>query len=214
MAAASPSSVSVQHISIPSALSTFVDNLKQLPNSPASLYLTVDAKKLVIYVPLASTVNIVNLQDLKTSLDQGDGSALDLKTFLESGKIIQVFFDARPAAKILLERCCIKMSIEVRLPICLVPGFVVKRATDCTLQAGPKQSYIHELQVMEAALHKHDHEHMWLSGLDKCIGKDSVQRPEELGFRNSALDAEYDTRILHFPTLWKKYHDKLVNTKS
>ena len=82
MAPASPSAVSIQHVSIPSALSTFVDSFQQLPDSPASLYLTVDAKKLVIYVAPAATVNIIILQDLKAGLNQSDAGALALKSFL------------------------------------------------------------------------------------------------------------------------------------
>jgi len=114
MALVSPARISVQHISVPGALPAFLANLKGLPNNPASFYLSVNARSLVIYVAPASTVNIVNLAHLSTAIKQRNVNAFALKSFLETGKTVKVFFDAHTPAKILMDSCGIKLSNEVR----------------------------------------------------------------------------------------------------
>lgn len=113
MASTTPT-ISVERISIPRALPAFMHSLFGLPNDPASLYLSVDSDSLIIYAEPASTVNIVDLSQLNGALRQGDESALALKSFLETGTTIKVFFDARNPARTLFNRCGIKLAIEVR----------------------------------------------------------------------------------------------------
>jgi len=60
---------------------------------------------------------------------------------------------------------------------------------------------------MQAALRKNDYQREWLASFDKCIEQDSVYDADELMLRSGA---EYDTRILHLPLLWKKYHTQLT----
>ena len=62
--------------------------------------------------------------------------------------------------------------------------------------------------MMEVALRKSDRQREWLASLDKCINQDTTQYREEL---NSNPKAEYEARIVHFPILWRKYHNRLVN---
>jgi hypothetical protein len=63
------------------------------------------------------------------------------------------------------------------------------------------------MQMMELALRHRDPGREWLASFDKCITQD-------LGYSNNkplsgspAVVAGIDSRIVHLPGLWKKYHD-------
>ncbi|KAF2867046.1 hypothetical protein BDV95DRAFT_622660 [Massariosphaeria phaeospora] len=196
MAPTTSATISVQRIWIPDDHPAFLQSLVDAPNNPASLYLSVSSRSLVIYVAPTSTVNIVSLPHLSVALSQEHNSAIALKTFLESGKITKVFFDARSPAKILFEHC------DIALVTCF-----------------PGRTYIHEVQLMAGALRKSDTAREWLPGFDRCITQDS-----DLDFDNLILDrahgadradeaASFDMRILHLPILWRKYHDQLVECR-
>lgn len=114
MTATSSLAISAEHISVPEALPAFVHSLIGVPNNPASLYLSINPRSLIIYVAPASTVNVINLSHLSVALRQENGSASALKTLLETGTTTKVFFDARIPAKVLFECCGIKLSNEVR----------------------------------------------------------------------------------------------------
>jgi hypothetical protein len=65
--------------------------------------------------------------------------------------------------------------------------------------------------MMELALRHRDPGREWLASFDKCITQD-------LGYSNNkplsgspAVVAGIDSRIVHLPGLWKKYHDQLVD---
>jgi hypothetical protein len=105
--------ISVEYISIPDAIPTFMQSLIGLSNNPASVYLSVNSQNLVIYVAPASTINVFNLSHLRSALDQNDKNAVALKSFLETGTTIKVFFDARMPAKILFDLCAIKLANKV-----------------------------------------------------------------------------------------------------
>lgn len=107
------SMISVEYISIPDALPAFMQSLVGLPNDPASLYLSVNSRNLVVYVATALTINVFNLSRLCSALDQNDKDAMALKSFLETGSTIKVFFDARMPAKILFDVCAIKLANRV-----------------------------------------------------------------------------------------------------
>jgi hypothetical protein len=113
MASATPT-ISVERISIPRALPAFMHSLIGLPNDPASLYISVDSRNLIIYVEPTSTINVVDLSHLTVALHQEDDSALALKSFLEIGPTIKVFFDARMPARTLFHCCNIELPTEVR----------------------------------------------------------------------------------------------------
>ncbi|KAF2113847.1 hypothetical protein BDV96DRAFT_688750 [Lophiotrema nucula] len=192
MASATCSTISAEHISIPGALPAFMQSLIGLPNNPASLYLSINRRSLIIYVAPASTVNIIDLSDLNVALCQKDESALALKSLLETSTIIKVFFDARVPAKSLFERCDIKLANETYT----------------------KQTYIHEVQLMELALRQKDRGREWLVGLDKCIIQDSDLDVDKVTAGSPSGAAGFDMRILHLPVLWAKYHDQLTSGRN
>jgi hypothetical protein len=113
MAPTTPSTISVEHISIPGALPASLHCLVELPSNPAYLYISVNSRSLIIYVAPILTVNIIDLSDLSVALRQEDEIVLALKSLLETGPAIKVFFDARMPAKILFDRCGIKLANEV-----------------------------------------------------------------------------------------------------
>lgn len=65
--------------------------------------------------------------------------------------------------------------------------------------------------MMEVALRLEDTDREWLAGLDKCIAKDSNHNIDKLMPLGLGRDVEFDKRILHLPSLWKKYHDQLAD---
>jgi hypothetical protein len=105
--------ISVEYISIPDAIPTFMQSLIGLSNNPASLYLSVNPQSLVIYVAPALTISVFNLLRLRSALNQNNKNAEALKSFLETGTTIKVFFDARMPAKILSDLCAIKLANKV-----------------------------------------------------------------------------------------------------
>ncbi|PVH93239.1 hypothetical protein DM02DRAFT_733234 [Periconia macrospinosa] len=189
MACATSSIISVKYISIPDALSAFMQSLVGLSNNPASLYLSVSSQSLVVYVATASTINVFNLSRLRSALDQNDNSAVALKSFLETGTTIKVFFDARMPAKILFDVCAIKLANKI-----------------CT-----ERAFIHEIQLMELALRRSDNNREWLAGFDKCIENDSDLDVDAAMLGNGSSGIGIDERILHLPVLWKKYHGQLIS---
>jgi hypothetical protein len=106
--------ISVENISIPDGLPKFFDSFAQLPNNPAPLYLSVTSERLIVYVPAVSTVNFISLEQLSVALRQTDRLVTALKALLETSTVTKVFFDARTPAKILFERCGIRLVKEVR----------------------------------------------------------------------------------------------------
>jgi hypothetical protein len=94
--------------------SQILDSFAQLPNNPAPLYLSVTSERLIVYVPAVSTVNFISLEQLSVALRQTDRLVTALKALLETSTVTKVFFDARTPAKILFERCGIRLVKEVR----------------------------------------------------------------------------------------------------
>lgn len=105
--------ISVKCASIPGDLLAFMDSLVGLLDDPASLYVSADSRSLVVYVELALTINVINLSQLNIALCQENKSALALKSLIETGPPIKVFFDARMPARTLFDRCGIKLAAEV-----------------------------------------------------------------------------------------------------
>lgn len=190
MASATPT-VSLKNVSVPNALPAFMDSLVGLPNDPASLYISVDKHSLIIYDEPASTINLIDLSQLNVALCQGDESASALKTLLETGPTIKVFFDARVPAKTLFERCSIKLATETYA----------------------RQTYIHEVQMMEVAVRREDANHEWLASFDKCIRQDSDLVGGELTSGDLYGNLRFDERILHLPFLWRKYHGRMTEQR-
>ncbi|KAL5401474.1 hypothetical protein PMIN03_011490 [Paraphaeosphaeria minitans] len=142
------SGIIVEYIDVRRTLTTLVDSRIRHPNNLASLYLAVDHRSLVIYVAPALTINIVDLGEFSSALHQGHESALALKYVLDAPTTTKVF-DARTPARILYDRCAIKLAIEIVT----------------------QQSNIHEVQMMELALRRNDSHRQWLATFDKCIAK-------------------------------------------
>ncbi|KAK7178168.1 3'-5' exonuclease [Paraphaeosphaeria sporulosa] len=182
------SGIIVEYIDVRRTLTTLVDSLIRHPNNPASLYLAVDHRSLVIYMAPALTINIVDLGEFSSALHQGHESALALKSVLEATTTTKVFFDARTPARILYDRCGIKLAIQIFT----------------------QQSNIHEVQMMELALRRNDSHRQWLATFDKCIAKDSNLSLDGLLLGVGYGDVALDDRILHLPILWKRYHDLLT----
>lgn len=108
------SAVSVERISIPGGLPAFINSLIGLPNNPASLYLSISSRSLIIYIAPSLKVNVIDLSHLSIALRQENESASALKSFLETSTVTKVFFDARMPAKIIFDRCDVKLANEVR----------------------------------------------------------------------------------------------------
>jgi hypothetical protein len=68
---------------------------------------------------------------------------------------------------------------------------------------------MHEVQMMELALRRSDHDREWLAGLDRCIAQDSSLKVNILIPYGPGGNKGFDERILHLPVLWKTYHDQL-----
>jgi hypothetical protein len=113
MASLSAQSISTSRITTGAALHTLVQSFNGLPSSPASLYLSTNSQSLVIYVAPNRKVNIITL----SLLCQGGAGAATMKTFLENTETTtKVFFDARMSAKVLFDRCGIKLANPVCYP--------------------------------------------------------------------------------------------------
>jgi hypothetical protein len=65
--------------------------------------------------------------------------------------------------------------------------------------------------MMEVALRRSDSDREWLSGFDKCIINDSDFDVNEAAAGILSSGTKIDTRVLHLPVLWKKYHDQLTS---
>jgi hypothetical protein len=109
MAAMNPN-ILVEHIFVPSELPEFICSLVGLPNNPASLYLSISSRSLIIYVEPISTIKVIDLLHLNDALIQDNESALALKSLLETGTAKKVFFDARMPASILFDCCGIELG--------------------------------------------------------------------------------------------------------
>jgi hypothetical protein len=115
MTATSSQTISAKRIDAHEALEPLVRSFEGLPNIPASLYLSMGADSLVIYIAPLGTVNLIRLTYLADALQQRNTSASALKSFLEASIATKVFFDARTPAKVLFDRCGIKLANPVRL---------------------------------------------------------------------------------------------------
>ena len=113
MASGTPLVITVEHIAVPRELPAFMQSLVGLSNNPASLYRSVNLQSLIVYVAPTSTVSVINLSRLYNALCQEDENALALKSVLETSTVVKVFFDARMPAKILFDRCAIRLANEV-----------------------------------------------------------------------------------------------------
>jgi hypothetical protein len=114
MATTSPQTISTKRIHTHEALKPLVQSFNQLANDPASFYLSMDSRSLVMYIAPLGTVNVISLSYLVDALQQKDTSATTLKIFLESSLATKIFFDARTPAKVLFGRCGIKLVNPVR----------------------------------------------------------------------------------------------------
>jgi hypothetical protein len=103
----------VQLIASRDAFGPLCQSFARLPSNPASLYLSATSQSLIIYVLPTHTVNVISLQYAAQALRQKDPSASALKSLLESGTAIKVFFDARKPAKVLYDSCGIRLSTPV-----------------------------------------------------------------------------------------------------
>ncbi|CAN9404739.1 unnamed protein product [Alternaria sp. RS040] len=68
---------------------------------------------LVVYVAPKRTLSTISLPYLIEALRRKEENASALKSLLENGPVIKVFFDARETAKILFDSCGITMSNPV-----------------------------------------------------------------------------------------------------
>jgi hypothetical protein len=114
MAVVPPRKITLQGIASPDAFHTLLQTLDGLPNNPASLYLSNTSHDLIIYVAPTRIVNSINISYLSKALSLQEKGASALKSFLVTGAATLVFFDARKTAKILFEKCDIKLSNPVR----------------------------------------------------------------------------------------------------
>jgi hypothetical protein len=113
MTSISSGTITVQRVVTPDALNTLLQSFDGLPNNPASLYLSSTAQSLVVYVAPKRTVSAIGLLYLIEALRQKERSASALKSLLENGPVVKVFFDARKTAKILFDSCAIRLSNPV-----------------------------------------------------------------------------------------------------
>ncbi|KAH6639887.1 hypothetical protein C7974DRAFT_422384 [Boeremia exigua] len=193
MAFNSSGTITVQHITTPDALNTLCRSCDGLPNGPkdpASLYLSHNTRSLTIYIAPLRVVNVISFPYLIKAFGQEEMGASALKSLLETNAATKVFFDARETAKILFDSCSIKLALPL----------YVKRA------------HVHEVQMMEVALRPNDNEREWLLGLDECIARDSSLDIDSLMPDDLGRVKGFDKRTLHLPFLWKKYHDRLLDT--
>jgi hypothetical protein len=63
--------------------------------------------------------------------------------------------------------------------------------------------------MIELAVREGDYGREWLASLDKCIARDSDLDVDALMPDDWIGINQFDSRILHLPVLWKKYHDQL-----
>ena len=113
MAVVPPRKITLQGIASPDAFHTLLQTLDGLPNNPASLYLSNTSHDLIIYVAPTRVVNLINISYLSNALSEKEKEASAMKSFLETGTASLVFFDARKTAKVLFEKCDIKLSNPV-----------------------------------------------------------------------------------------------------
>jgi hypothetical protein len=104
MITTSPQTISTEWISTPGALSALVHSCSGLSNDPPSLYLSTNSHSLITYIKPYRAINYINLSYLRDALQHKDESAAAFKSFLETGAVIKVFFDARTLSKILFQQ--------------------------------------------------------------------------------------------------------------
>jgi hypothetical protein len=108
----SPSShlTTTSHVVKLAALTTLTESFSRFSGNPAILHFSTNSQSLVIYVAATRTINIINLSLLCT--EAGSGQAT--KDFLKKTKMTtKEFFDARTSAKVLFERCGIRLADPV-----------------------------------------------------------------------------------------------------
>jgi hypothetical protein len=115
MITTSPQTVTTEWISTPRALSALVQSCSGLSNNPPSLYLSTNSHSLIIYVKPYHAINSINLSFFRAALQHKDESAAAFKSFLETGAVIKVFFDARTSSKILFNSCGIELTNGVQI---------------------------------------------------------------------------------------------------
>ncbi|KAH8621010.1 hypothetical protein IG631_24007 [Alternaria alternata] len=113
MTSISSATLTVQRIVTADTLSTLLQSFDGLSNNPASLYLSSTAQNLVVYVAPKRTLSTISLPYLIDALRRKEEDASALKSLLENGPLIKVFFDARKIAKTLFDSCGIKLSNPV-----------------------------------------------------------------------------------------------------
>jgi hypothetical protein len=114
MALIPPTRIKLQRVASPDEFHTLLRTFDGLPNDPAFLYLSNTSHDLIIYVAPTRVVNSINISYLSKALSIQEKGASALKSFLETGAATLVFFDARKTAKILFEKCDIRLSNPVR----------------------------------------------------------------------------------------------------
>jgi hypothetical protein len=122
MAVNTSETITVQRVATSKALDTLLQSFDGLPNNPASLYLSTTAQSLIIYVAPKHTISAIGLPYLIAALRRKERSVFALRSFLENGPAVKVFFDARKTAKILFDSCTIKLSN----PVCFTQPSVGK----------------------------------------------------------------------------------------
>lgn len=63
--------------------------------------------------------------------------------------------------------------------------------------------------MIALAVREGDYGREWLASLDKCIARHSGLDVTALMPDDSIGVNQFDSRILHLPVLWKRYHDQL-----
>lgn len=109
-----PRRITLQRVASPDAFHTLLRTFDGLPDNPASLYLSNTSHDLIIYVAPTRIVNSIDISYLSKALSSQEKGASASKSFLVTGAATLVFFDARKTAKILFEKCDIKLSNPVR----------------------------------------------------------------------------------------------------
>jgi hypothetical protein len=108
--------ITYQRVASSHALNALLQSFFVLPSNPASLYLSNASQNLINYTSPTRVVKAVSLQYLVEGLVQGERIASAFESFLETGAVTLVFFDARGTAKILFESCDIRISN----PVCFI----------------------------------------------------------------------------------------------
>lgn len=72
---------------------------------------------------------------------------------------------------------------------------------------------LHDIQLMELATREQDSNKEYVAGLHRCITQDG-ELDATIALALGSSSQHFDTRVLHFPKLWKRYHTELTRTRS